>query len=322
MSDVIQEAAPVFSPSVGGPDMGALYGALAEARLEFGEIIKNKTARISGDKGNYTYKYADLADVLKATSPFLAAHGLHFVQEPEITYVNGKLTVVIHGSIKHKSGAVLNLRPLDMPVSGFTPQAIGGAISFGRRYQMSAVLNVASDDDDDGQAAGAGIDNGYEQRGDQRNGAGSATRTTVQRQSAPPTASTQRQSPPPPQQAATKPQATTTPATQPEPVDEEEVDDPDANGTPAHDRCFGIGKGVFGDDWSRGARSWLIGKWTLRTKSLVRDSMALLSDDEKDQLGDYMNDNRAKLHELWEAEKKKREAASQQGAAVAAGFAA
>ena len=138
------------------PNLGELFAALAEARKEFGTLTKNKSASIRSDRGaSYSYNYADLNDLIEATAAALAKHGLVIIQEPEVVFENGRQTVIINGCIAHKSGGVYRLRPLPLPVAGNTAQAVGSAISYARRYQLSAVLNLAAADDD-GNAASNG----------------------------------------------------------------------------------------------------------------------------------------------------------------------
>lgn len=134
-------------------NLGELFAALALARQEFGDIAKSKNATIKSDKGSYSYNYADLASIIEATAPALAKHGLVIIQEPEVQNDGGRQVVIISGCIAHKSGAVYPLRSLPLPVAGSTAQAIGSAISYARRYQLTAVLNLAAADDDGNEAS-------------------------------------------------------------------------------------------------------------------------------------------------------------------------
>lgn len=137
-------------------NLGELFAALAAARKEFGALTKNKSANIRSDRGaSYSYSYADLNELIEATAAALANHGLVVIQEPEVVTENGRQIVIINGCIAHKSGSVYRLRPLPLPVAGNTAQAVGSAISYARRYQLSAVLNLAAADDD-GNAASNG----------------------------------------------------------------------------------------------------------------------------------------------------------------------
>lgn len=140
-----------------GENLGELFAALAMARQEFGALTKGKSASIKSDKGSYGYTYADLSDVIEATAAALAKHGLVIIQEPEVVSENGRQMVVINGCIAHKSGGVYSLRPLPLPVTGGTAQAIGSAISYGRRYQLTAALNLAAADDDGDEASSGAV---------------------------------------------------------------------------------------------------------------------------------------------------------------------
>lgn len=136
------------------PNLGELFAAMAMARQEFGTLTKSKNASIRSDKGaSYSYSYADLNDLIEATAAALAKHGLVIIQEPEVISDNGRQMVVINGCIAHKSGGVYQLRPLPLAVAGNTAQAVGSAISYARRYQLSAVLNLAAADDDGNEAS-------------------------------------------------------------------------------------------------------------------------------------------------------------------------
>jgi hypothetical protein len=76
-------------------------------------------------------------------------------------------------------------------------------------------------------------------------------------------------------------------------------DDDAPRETPPHQRLWGKGLSVFGNDWDM-ARPWLIGKWTSKvTPTDKRTSAATLSDTEKDLLADYLADNVTALKGIW-----------------------
>jgi hypothetical protein len=88
-----------------------------------------------------------LADVSLAVLPALAKHGLSFTSQP--TVVDGSF--VLEYQLRHSSGeSITGAYPL--PDKG-TPQSMGSAITYARRYALSAVTGVAPDKDDDGAAA-------------------------------------------------------------------------------------------------------------------------------------------------------------------------
>jgi hypothetical protein len=123
-----------------------LAAALAKAQAEFPDIPKDKTAGKPGDK--FTYKYADLATILKATRPLLTKNGLVVSQLVGAdSEGNGTLTtMLIHSSGQFlKDTIIFNL--------GNKMQETGSAITYLRRYSVSAILGVASEDDTDGEGA-------------------------------------------------------------------------------------------------------------------------------------------------------------------------
>lgn len=119
--------------------------ALAKAQAEFPLIAKTKTAHIQTKGGSmFSYDYADLAVLIGAVRPALAKYELAFSQFPE--YEDGflKLTTIL----MHSSGQYL-INVFRTRVSADDLKAVGTAITYIRRYSLSAILGVASDEDKD-----------------------------------------------------------------------------------------------------------------------------------------------------------------------------
>ena len=96
------------------------------------------------DAGPMRYTYADLATVLDEVRPKLKEQGLALSQ-----------TATEHGittTLFHESGQWLRFAPLLVKPVGGTPQNLGSAITYGRRYAILAALGLATEDDD-GRAA-------------------------------------------------------------------------------------------------------------------------------------------------------------------------
>ena len=124
---------------------GELFKALAQLQAELPKVGKGNTA----DTGTYKYKYADLSDVSEAIMPRLGKHGLAFMAKP--TMVDGSFVLaysLVHSSGEREDGVY------PLPDKG-TPQQLGSAITYARRYCLSAVTGVAAGEDDDGAAAGS-----------------------------------------------------------------------------------------------------------------------------------------------------------------------
>lgn len=124
-----------------------LAAALAAFQAELPRIGKANIARVRSDKGNYEYTYADLSDISAKVLPLLARHGMSFSAKP--TLFDGKF--VLQYTLRHVEGeSDTGYYPLT--ASG-TPQQVGSAITYARRYALSAVTGIVPDEDDDGAAA-------------------------------------------------------------------------------------------------------------------------------------------------------------------------
>jgi len=128
----------------------AFAAALAIVQSNMPQVGKDKSASIRSDKGSYTYKYADLASILDAVSPVAAAQGFSFMATPTLSAAGA---FVLRYCLLHKGGHREGGEyPLPDP-SRSTPQQIGSAITYARRYVYCAMVGVAADEDDDGRAS-------------------------------------------------------------------------------------------------------------------------------------------------------------------------
>lgn len=126
-----------------------LAAALAAVQADLPSIVKGETATVpTKSGGQYKYSYADLADVSQVILPLLGKHGLSWITRPTLT--DGRFVLayeLLHTSGESRTGEY------PLPDRG-TPQEIGSAITYARRYALCAVTGVApAADDDDGAAA-------------------------------------------------------------------------------------------------------------------------------------------------------------------------
>jgi hypothetical protein len=126
-----------------------LAAALALLQTKLPEIKKTEFAKVETQKGSYSYTYANLAGISAQIMPLLGDLGLSFIAKPTFS---GERFVLAY-SLLHTSGERED-GEYPLPTTG-TPQAIGSAITYGRRYCLCAVTGVAPEDDDDGAAAEA-----------------------------------------------------------------------------------------------------------------------------------------------------------------------
>jgi len=95
---------------------------------------------------HFKSKFADLAQVLGVLRQPMAEQGLAIVQTPSLT-PDGK-SVSLTTTLYHKSGESLDCGTLTMPVERPGPQAVGSAITYARRYALTAIFALAAEDDD------------------------------------------------------------------------------------------------------------------------------------------------------------------------------
>lgn len=101
-------------------------------------------------KDGKAMKYADLDAIIKVITPALSEHGLSQMQFTS-SDIDLK-TVTITTMLVHSSGQYMTSDPLILPAENFgkfNAQTIGSSITYGRRYSLSAMLGIASEDDDD-----------------------------------------------------------------------------------------------------------------------------------------------------------------------------
>lgn len=95
-------------------------------------------------------KYTNLSDIIEATRPILAKHGLSILQST-LGDKNGNIgikTTILHTSGEYITQEGILVRPEDRSI-----QKIASLITYLKRYELSSLLYVSSvEEDDDGEA--------------------------------------------------------------------------------------------------------------------------------------------------------------------------
>ena len=120
---------------------------IAKALAQFQAEVRNPANTESNPF--YRSKYAPLSDILNLTRPILSRHGLSVLQSPSGDGQNVTVTTLI----THESGEWIESEPLTLKADKATAQGAGSAITYARRYALSAMLGISSEDDDDGNFA-------------------------------------------------------------------------------------------------------------------------------------------------------------------------
>lgn len=118
------------------PDTMSIYESLCKFQSQLTTVEKNRQG--------YNFKYADLTDIWDMMREPLANNGFSIVQlvqsEDNATYIITKLI--------HVSGECIESKTL-MNFSAKKFQDVGTAITYYRRYALSAMIGIVSDDDVD-----------------------------------------------------------------------------------------------------------------------------------------------------------------------------
>lgn len=122
--------------------MQNLAKAMAEAFKAIEGAVKDKT------NPHFRSKYADLGNVVDAIKPALSKNNLWFTQ---ISH-NIENCAAVETVIVHASGETMHCGVVSIPVSKHDAHGYGSAMTYARRYSLSAAFGVAPEDDD-GNAA-------------------------------------------------------------------------------------------------------------------------------------------------------------------------
>lgn len=119
-----------------------IFNALIDASTEIGNVARTKEA--------YGYKYATLDAIFDMLRLILPKHGLWLSQH--VTTEDG--TYKLETVVMHKSGEWMrsSLAMTDTELSGKAnaTQKMGASITYFRRYALSSIFGIATDEDVDG----------------------------------------------------------------------------------------------------------------------------------------------------------------------------
>lgn len=121
-----------------------LSKAFAKMQMELEQPLKN------ANNPFFKSKYVPLENVVDSITRAANKHGLSFTQYPS-SDESGNVTVGT--MVMHESGEWIEYDPICMKPVKNDPQAIGSAITYAKRYALSAIFGITSDNDDDGNEA-------------------------------------------------------------------------------------------------------------------------------------------------------------------------
>lgn len=126
-----------------------IAAALAKAQGAMQNPPRNREVRVSTKTGgSYAFKYATLDAIMDAVRQPLSDNGLSYTQ----TLANGDGKYRLVTKLLHESGQFL-VSETPLLLNGGGNQEFGSALSYMRRYSLTAMLGIAADEDDDANSA-------------------------------------------------------------------------------------------------------------------------------------------------------------------------
>lgn len=143
---------PDVSPAPGAtPRLNAAL-AIVQAAIGRAEVKRDRTVMVTpkdASKDPYSYSYATLASISNLALPLLGDNGLAFTCWPGASSDGKGLS--LRYSLRHESGETLDG---EWPIGGTDNiQALGGRLTYLRRYALAAILGIAAEEDDDAMGA-------------------------------------------------------------------------------------------------------------------------------------------------------------------------
>ena len=156
-----------------------LFAAFAKFRAQVKQPVK------SADNPYFHSKYVALEGVMQAIDAALPGTGLAYTQPVGDCDKGASVWTLI----THSSGEWMLIGPLTLTPVKQDPQSQGSAITYAKRYQLSAAFGISSDVDDDGNAGtfgssqqGRASNQGADTMPPQRGGGYQRRQTTQQKQ--------------------------------------------------------------------------------------------------------------------------------------------
>jgi len=117
-----------------------LFGAMSLAQTELKNPVRNKLG--------FNYSYSTLDSIIEQTKPILAKYGLVVIQLLSGDGTKVGITTILAHSSGESVQETLWLPSVEMKSTNAV-QAMGASISYGRRYSLTSVLGISSEEDTD-----------------------------------------------------------------------------------------------------------------------------------------------------------------------------
>lgn len=135
------------------PTMANLTNALLAVQKELKAVTKDAT------NPHFKNQYATLDALTEYARPLLTKHGIAVVQgcvAPDRDEDGAVVAMTVETTLLHGPTGEWLSTGVIIPLDKSNPQGAGSAVTYGRRYGLSALLALTTDNDDDGAAASTG----------------------------------------------------------------------------------------------------------------------------------------------------------------------
>ena len=121
-----------------------LYEAVRAVQAAVGTLPKD------GTNPHYSSKYTTLEKIVETVRPLLVEHGLVWMTFPTR---NASDQPSLRYELTHAPSGEHVGDMVPLMIERTSPQGLGSALTYMRRYTLCAVLDLVADEDDDGEAA-------------------------------------------------------------------------------------------------------------------------------------------------------------------------
>lgn len=129
-----------------------IHQRLIYFQSKIGNIPKKNIAKVKTNSGfEYQYSYASFDTIVEAIKPFLKEYGLGFYHK----FIDNRIVCVVFDRDGNTIESSLEL-VVDSGGRMSLSQQQGAAITYARRYTLSAILGLVTDEDNDGDIDDSG----------------------------------------------------------------------------------------------------------------------------------------------------------------------
>jgi hypothetical protein len=120
---------------------------IAKSLCQFRKNLKQPLK--DGNNPYFKSKYVPLENIVEVIDEALKGTGLSYTQQVS----SDEQSVAVSTQLWHEEGEFVFYDPLKLPATKRDAQGFGSAATYARRYALSAVFGITSDQDDDGNIA-------------------------------------------------------------------------------------------------------------------------------------------------------------------------